>query len=77
MLFGATTKQRKVILWTLLPSFFVFVLAQRRATYIALGAGIIAFMLLISNKQRNKMFKVIIPGLIVFIIYLVDVLEQR
>ncbi len=71
MLFGAATKQRKVILWMLVPSFIVFILAQRRATYIALGAGIIAFMLLISNKQRNKMFKVIIPCLIAFIIYLV------
>ena len=70
ILFGVTTKQRKFILWMLLPSFLIFVFAQRRATYIALVVGILAFMLLISGKQRISMFKVVIPFLITFIIYL-------
>ncbi|HMD14555.1 MAG TPA: O-antigen ligase family protein [Bacteroidota bacterium] len=70
VLFGVATKQRRAILWMLLPAALVFILAQRRATYVALGAGIIAFMLLISNKQRKSTFKVIIPCLIAFMIYL-------
>jgi len=70
ILFGARTKQQKVILWTLLPSFLVFILAQRRATYMALGTGILAFMLLLPNNHRRKMVKGIVPVLIVFIVYL-------
>jgi hypothetical protein len=70
ILYRVTTKQRKAILWILAPMLLVFFLAQRRAAYVAFGIGIFAFMALVGNKQRNSIFKVMIPVLILFGIYL-------
>src|SRR5207245_1729579 len=56
-LYGANTKQKKFIKWMLVPMLFVFFLAQRRATYIALGVGIVGFFVLVSNAQRVKILK--------------------
>jgi hypothetical protein len=70
MLYHARTKQRTVIAWLLVPLLFVFILAQRRATYVALGVAILGLMFLISNRQRGAMLKVIAPALVIFGLYL-------
>lgn len=71
VVYRARTRQKATIAWLLIPMIPVFILAQRRATYVALGMGIIAFMILIAARERNKMLRVILPGLAVFGVYLV------
>ncbi|HUL44383.1 MAG TPA: O-antigen ligase family protein [Bacteroidota bacterium] len=64
------TAQKKVVLWTLLPSFAIFILAQRRATYVALGVGLCVFLFLLATKERTRMLKIIAPFLLLTVIYL-------
>jgi len=66
----AQTLQKKVILWALLPTFAVFILAQRRATYVALGVGLVVYIALLASNERTKMLKIIAPFLVLMFIYL-------
>ncbi|MBI4547763.1 MAG: O-antigen ligase family protein [Ignavibacteriae bacterium] len=70
-LFGSNVKQRKVLTWLMVPLLFVFLLAQRRATYAALGIALIAFMVILHKKERRKMFKMILPAGIIVTAYLI------
>ena len=68
--FGGNNKQKRVLAWLLLPLSAVFVLAQRRATYGALGIALIAFIVILPKKERWMMMRIILPGLVLFGIYL-------
>ncbi|MBI3766537.1 MAG: O-antigen ligase family protein, partial [Ignavibacteriales bacterium] len=70
VVFGCSGKQRRFLLWSLLPMFIVFILAQRRATYVALGVALVAFIILLPGKERLTMLKVIAPLLVIAGLYL-------
>jgi hypothetical protein len=53
--------QRTAMTWLLLPMIAVFFLAQRRATWGALGACVVAYFILIDNAARRKFILAILP----------------
>lgn len=62
--------QRTVLAWLFLPMLGVFFLAQRRATWAALGACTIAYFILMDNAPRRKFFMALTPFVIASAIYL-------
>ena len=74
LLFGLTIfsyrgKQQKTLWWLLVPLIIGFVAAQRRAMYAALGVALLAFLVLLSKKDRDKIVKSLSIFLVVFVIY--------
>ncbi len=53
--------QRFVLSWGFVPMLMVFLLAQRRATWAALGVSVIAFLLMLEWKQMMKFIRLLLP----------------
>lgn len=70
-LFNAMHRQRSYLGWLMLPLSIVFILAQRRATYGALAVVFVAFFILISSNNRQKLLKSLTPLLCIIILYLI------
>jgi hypothetical protein len=62
--------QRSYLTWLMTPMVIVFFMAQRRATWAALGAAILAFLMLIENKPRMAFLKILAPAVLVVSVYL-------
>jgi hypothetical protein len=69
-MFHVKIPQRKVLTWMFLPMLAVFFLAQRRATWGALGACTVAYFILAEDMARRKFLKAITPFVIAGVVYL-------
>jgi hypothetical protein len=69
-LFGGHDKQRRALLWLLIPLMMGFFVAQRRAAYGSFAVSMVGFLVLISREHRMKVFKVILPAGLIFCLYL-------
>lgn len=61
VIYGAHTRQRRVLLVLLIPLLMGFVTGQRRASYGALFAGMIAFVVLLNKTERRVFMKRLLP----------------
>lgn len=68
--FHVKTAQRRVLTWIFLPMIAVFFLAQRRATWGALGACTIAYFILADGPARRKFLTAITPFVLLAGLYL-------
>ncbi|HLF14996.1 MAG TPA: O-antigen ligase family protein [Bacteroidota bacterium] len=69
-LYRARNSQRLFLTWLFPPMIAVFFLAQRRATWAALGASVAAFLALIESRPRRNFLKMLVPVLLVAAVYL-------
>jgi hypothetical protein len=69
-MFRGRHAQRKVLVWLFLPMLAVFFLAQRRATWAALGACTIAYFVLMDGGPRKKFIMAVTPFLIAGSVYM-------
>jgi len=69
-LFGSYDRQKRVLLWLLIPLVVGFIVAQRRAAYASFGATMVAFLFLLSKEQLWKILRFVLPLAVVFALYL-------
>jgi O-Antigen ligase len=62
--------QRVYLAWLMSPMILVFFMAQRRATWAALGASVVAFLALIESKPRWAFLKILAPVVLLASVYL-------
>lgn len=70
VLFKSNDRQKKLLWWLLFPLLFVFIMSQRRATYAALFFSLIAFITLLPQILRVRLFNKLLPAIIIGIFYL-------
>jgi hypothetical protein len=69
-LFGGHARQRRVLMFLLVPLILGYIAAQRRATYISLLVTLAAFTVLMPRRERWIIMKVGGVFLLIFIVYL-------
>lgn len=52
---------RTLLAWTFVPTMMVFLMAQRRATWAALGVAVIAVLLMLERGQIMKVLRILFP----------------
>ncbi len=72
VLFKVRTRQKTYLFWLLFPMLLVFIFAQRRATYVALGVSIIIILTLLTRKQQLATLKLFVPLAVLAVAYLVS-----
>jgi hypothetical protein len=70
VLFGVKERQRKALLWLMIPLVLGYVAAQRRAAYASLMATFAAYLVLLPGKQRMRILKVVGVFAVFFGLYL-------
>ncbi len=70
-IFRVKGAQRFFLTLTFIPMLMVFLMAQRRATWAALGVSVIAFLMLLEWNQVVKFAKILLPFALAATIYLV------
>ncbi len=68
--YRARTSQKLYLTLLFLPMMSVFFLAQRRATWAALGVSAVAFFFLVESKPRRNFIKAMLPLVVLAGIYL-------
>jgi hypothetical protein len=69
VIFGDRGRQQKVLLWLLVPLTLGFIAAQRRATYASFCVTLLAFVVLLSKKDRMVIMKPLLVLVVVFVLY--------
>ncbi len=69
VLFDVKVKQRKVLLWSLVPLLIGYMAGQRRAAFGGFFASFAAFIFLLPRPKRWMLLKALVPILIVFAAY--------
>jgi hypothetical protein len=70
LLFHSSSHQRRVLLWLSPLLLLGFVAGQRRATYASFIVTILAFLILIPKRERQKVLRILILVVAVFGVYL-------
>jgi hypothetical protein len=70
VLFGVRGRQRKAMMWLMIPLLLGYVAAQRRAAYASLMATLAAFIMLLPAKQRRRFLTTVGIFAIFFGVYL-------
>jgi hypothetical protein len=70
ILFGDKGKQRKALLFLVIPLLLGYVAGQRRAAYASFMASVVAFIVLLPAKQRKTVLKIIAIFGVFFAMYL-------
>jgi hypothetical protein len=70
LLFHSFSHQRRVLVWLSPLLLLGFVAAQRRATYASFMAAMLAFLILIPKRERQRLLRILIVIVAVFGVYL-------
>ncbi len=69
VLFDVKVKQRKVLLWSLVPLLIGYMAGQRRAAFGGFFASFAAFIILLPRPKRSVLLKALVPILALFAVY--------